>query len=355
MHEVAKPPSTVSPHQKVVLHHGSMGKKGKVKTNTQTHGEWDLNYKAGMTDYNVMQLTPYDDHGECDLKDESGMTDHDIRQQVPDEVRTKVKAKAQIHGEWDLNFEAGTTAHNIMQPTLSNDHDECDLEDEAGMTDHGTIIDAERKMPHARIAGCNYMKCSPLTSTGHIGSTSRSPQDILNDVCSNVSLMDLILFNERYPNVKIDTTHTIKVDGIGQSATIGHCRIPVWMKGHNANGKACLIKMDIEFHLIENFEHRVLLGMDTLSDYGIDFHLSIGKARLGPLSYPITYNQKSKTVLIHVKENTTIYGRTCKKIPIKSHMLREGEYIFTPYQFLQQGQPIVPSLSLPYAILDNSV
>ena len=36
-------------------------------------------------------------------------------------------------------------------------------------------------------------------------------------------------------------------------------------------------------------------------------------------------------------------------------MSPESKYIFEPYQFLQQGQPIMPSLSLPFTILDSTL
>ena len=199
------------------------------------------------------------------------------------------------------------------------------------------------------------MKCCPLTSTGCIGSISAMARNILNDVCSNVSLMDLALFNTCYDHLKMDTSHMVGVHGIGRATTTGHCKAPIWMEGHDSEGKPCLIKMDVEFHLIENFAHGVLLGIDTLSDYGIDLFLSSKKALLGPLSYPIDYNQKFKSVLIRAKDDITVYGRTCMKIPIKSHMLPKEEYIFTPHQFLQRGQPVGPSLSLSYTILNSTV
>ena len=127
------------------------------------------------------------------------------------------------------------------------------------------------------------------------------------------------------------------------------------MRGHDSDANPCLIKMDIEFHKIENFVHKLLLGIDALSDYGIDLFLSTKKAQLGPLSYPIDYNQKFRSVLIRTKDNMTVYGHTCKAIPIKSHMLLGVEYVFTPHQFVQQGQPNGPSLSLPFASLDSTV
>ena len=107
------------------------------------------------------------------------------------------------------------------------------------------------------------------------------------------------------------------------------------MWGYDSTGNLCLIKLNIEFHLVKNFEHKILLGMDTLSDYRIDFYLSMKRAQLGSLSYPINYDQKFKTILVREKSNVTIYGKSCKKIPIKSHMVLEGDYIFTLYQFLQ--------------------
>ena len=246
--EVAKPPLTISPYRKEVLHHGSMGKRSKMN-------EQD-DYGNKATERNLMGRV----HDKCDLNNEAGTTDHRVAQQA---------LTTQIHDECDLNDEAGTTDHGVQAiqkaPTIQT-YDKCDLNNGAGMTDHGfatagdNVIEAERKILQARTGRTN-MKCCLLTLIGHVGSISIVPQKILNDDCSNVNPMDLTLFNTCYPHIMINTSHIVKVHRIGQSTTTGYCRVPIWMR----------------------------------------------------------------------------------------------EYIFTSYRFLQQGQPIVPSLSLLSAILDNKV
>ena len=123
----------------------------------------------------------------------------------------------------------------------------------------------------------------------------------------------------------------------------------------NQSGTDCLIELTIEVHLIKDFSHGLLLGMDTIQDYSINFILSAGIATIGNLSYAVISKGKFRTVLIRSKRDITIVGRTCMKIPISSQMAKGMDYTFTLWQFQQGGQPIGPSLSLPFCIIDSSV
>ena len=95
------------------------------------------------------------------------------------------------------------------------------------------------------------------------------------------------------------------------------------------------------------------MGIDMLTDYRIDLHISQDKAILPGFSYEIESIQtKFQSVLVRVKCDLTIQGRTCQAVPIKSHMVPGKDYIFSPHQFLQAGQVLAPSLSLPYALIN---
>jgi len=121
-------------------------------------------------------------------------------------------------------------------------------------------------------------------------------------------------------------------------------------------GTRALIEMTVEIHLVENFGHQLLLGMDTLKDYGIDFLVTKNTATMsgGEFTYPVSFmNAKFCSVLVRAMEDVSIFRCTCKCISTTSHMLPGVNYLFEPYYFLQQGKPVIPSLSLPYAVINR--
>ena len=114
-----------------------------------------------------------------------------------------------------------------------------------------------------------------------------------------------------------------------------------------------MIESEGEFHVIKNFEHGILIGIDIITDYGINLHISKNQVVLLGFSYENkSVKTKFQSVLIKVKSNLTIQGRTCQTVPIKSHMSSGTNYIFSLYQFLQAGQVVALLLSLPYALIN---
>ncbi|KAF8434024.1 hypothetical protein BGX38DRAFT_1145983 [Terfezia claveryi] len=60
---------------------------------------------------------------------------------------------------------------------------------------------------------------------------------------------------------------------------------------------------------MEDFNYGVLLGVDTLTDYGIDLIMSKGRACAEDFSYSVEYtDSKFRSVLVHLKEDITIGG-----------------------------------------------
>lgn len=189
--------------------------------------------------------------------------------------------------------------------------------------------------------GRNYLKTSPLSSQEHISSSDSAAITILNDVCSNVSLMDAGVFRSSYPASSIDTSHRLDIRGIGSSSSIGHCRIPIWIEGSRHEkglpGTYALIEMTVEVHFVENFGHQLLLGLDTLKDYGVDFLVTKNTVTMscGEFTYPVSsVNTKFRSVLVRARDDVVIPGCTCKCILVTSHMLPGMDYLFEPNHFL---------------------
>jgi len=210
--------------------------------------------------------------------------------------------------------------------------------------------------------GRNYLKTSPLSLQGRIGSYDSASIPILNDVCSNVSLMDAGTFRSNYPTTPIEVSYQLDIRGIGSSFSIGHAQVQIWMEGfrhvNGLLGTQALIEMTVEIHLVENFGHQLLLGMDMLKDYGIDFLVTKNTAMMsgGEFTCPVSsVNAKFRSVLVRAKKDVSIFRRTCKCISVTSHMLLGVDYLFEPHYFLQQGKSAIPSLSLPYAVVNRGM
>lgn len=80
-----------------------------------------------------------------------------------------------------------------------------------------------------------------------------------------------------------------------------------------------LIRMAVKVHLVPNFSHGVLMGLDIITDCGIDFLISRNLACMGEFMYQVkSANRKFRLVLIWLKSDVTVHGRTCRCISITS-------------------------------------
>src|SRR5258707_664073 len=98
----------------------------------------------------------------------------------------------------------------------------------------------------------------------------------------------------------------------------------------------------------------MLMGVDAITDFGIDLMMSKGKTYAKNFSYDIDYEDKKfRSVLIRLRKSVTIASRSCQAIPIKSQMKQGIDYTFIPSQFMHEGGPLIPSISLPYAVINS--
>ncbi|KAF8439658.1 hypothetical protein BGX38DRAFT_1273241 [Terfezia claveryi] len=380
--EDSKPPLIIPPQPKSVLHHGAKGKTSKrgeencPYTNSDSDTEYDWsdsseegkqkddtskgkdNDKCGSllgVGPNVLNPNTRNDD-KCDPSRGTGTIDH-LNGKIGNTCKLDQDDKCDLFIETETIDHLSSTANEINgQIPINGEHEERDPTTTNETNDSKQKIFSAVRSKELTKPRRNYLKTSPLSSRGHIGSPHSNAIDILNDVCSNVSLIDVDTFRKNYPNVPIDTSHVLNIHGIGVSSSVGHCRIPVWMEGTKGSEK-CLIQILVEVHLVEKFSHQLLLGLDTLVDYGVDLLVTKGIATMsgGEFSYPVSsINTKFRSVFIRVRENVSIFGRTCKCIPITSHILPNTDYLFEPNFFLQQGKPIIPSLSLPYSIINRN-
>ena len=77
----------------------------------------------------------------------------------------------------------------------------------------------------------------------------------------------------------------------------------VHLRQDNLHIQPCLIKLEIEFHTLQGFKHRMLMGVDAITNFGIDLMMLDNKAYAEKFSYDIEYeNNRCKSVLICLQE-----------------------------------------------------
>lgn len=205
--------------------------------------------------------------------------------------------------------------------------------------------------------GREYMKSTPLSSVARMGSEDGPTMTVLNDTCSNTSLMDRQTFKKFYPHAIINTSVRIDISGIGSAKSIGYSTVPIFMCGNDEEGQPALIKMECEFHLLDHFKPLILIGIDVLKRYSVDISITTNKAILpNDVTYP-TGNRAnvSREVTMYAIGPLTIPPRTCQAIPFSAEMVDGVDYMLQPHYVVQQGQPLWSPPNIPYGVLDNSV
>ena len=192
--EGSKPPLLNIPLNKTELHHGVKGKEAKKKSSFEH--DCDSLIGAGTTD---ASKTRDDSEHECNSLMGAGTND------------------------------ARNTECNCDSPVGARTTDTRKDDDiGAGIANIRSLPIIEgKRLTRSELNGRNYIKTTLLISTARIGSPSGRTQKVLNDVCSNISLIDYDLVKECYPDMTIHDDMLVKVNGIGRTRTLGHCKIPI--------------------------------------------------------------------------------------------------------------------------------
>jgi len=150
--------------------------------------------------------------------------------------------------------------------------------------------------------------------------------------------MDYEFFKSQYPSRRLETSVRLNCNGIGDAKAVGWAYLPFWVEGSDSTGNKCLIEMHAKFHMLPTFEPKVLVGMETLSLYGIA--LNIPESTTSFLADGLKYSihtrpdVKFQSVLVCAKKDVLIGGRVSQKVPIRSFMAPGTDYVFEPYHVL---------------------
>ena len=115
------------------------------------------------------------------------------------------------------------------------------------------------------------------------------------------------------------------------------------------------IKLDVEFHVIENFAPKVLIGRDAITDYNIDLLLSENVGCANAAKIPFNFDleepyESFKSVLVRSKDKVTIPGRSWKCIATKSFMNTSDLTSLHVTPLAIWGDGVFPGLTYTYGV-----
>jgi len=131
--------------------------------------------------------------------------------------------------------------------------------------------------------------------------------------------------------------------------------VPIYLRGTDtATGTPCTARIYIEVHLVRNFKPGILIGLDAITDYGIQMDIPRGTASIPHQQFEYALEtgvSPRSSVFVKVAKATVIPGRCLQKVQVKSAMAEGFDYIFEPFVCWSQGEHL--TAQLPVAVLDS--
>jgi len=199
--------------------------------------------------------------------------------------------------------------------------------------------------------GKSFLRSTPLHCYVRVGKMD-TPVKALTDPCSNVGLMDMVMFCQAFPRLEIRPL-AASVSGVGTNKTSGFAVVPIHFDCTRNNAHE-IVQADMEAHLVENFSPWLVLGLDFLCDYGMELNIA-KKIASFPTGHTTRLASPPSSHLSDVKvlavDRTTIPGRTIQPIAIQTPRIAENiDYTFLPFTTAEKG--MAPSPQLMHAVID---
>lgn len=128
--------------------------------------------------------------------------------------------------------------------------------------------------------------------------TSRERKLGLLDSCAQLSLIGRDTLKELQQQETVTLyEQNLKIKGIGSSEAHHFCQLPVTIKTSSAT-----IRMEAEFWVVDSLNESFVLGMDFITKYGIDLHISERRANMRhkgkPESFPLYFGREWREEMI---------------------------------------------------------
>jgi hypothetical protein len=200
--------------------------------------------------------------------------------------------------------------------------------------------------------GKSFLQSTPLHCYIRIGELD-TPLQALRDSCSNVGLMEMMLFRRAYPRTRIHSL-MVSVSDVGTNKTSSFAVVPIRFDCTRNNIPA-RVQADTEVHLVENFSPGLVLGLDFLCDYGVELDISSKTASFSTAQVTKVASLPSSQ-LFDVKvlslNRMTVPGRKIQPIAIRTPEIADNiDYTFLPFTTTEKGMALSPQLT--YVVIDT--
>lgn len=159
----------------------------------------------------------------------------------------------------------------------------------------------------------------------------------LLDNCSGLSLMSQEKYKQYFSKVKLNP-ETIGVAGIGRARSLGSLVTYAFVEARNGE----MIKLDVEFHVLPDFQPGFCIGVDVMNAFKIDFLASEKCAYVRKLKLKIPVQFERST-----QKNMTIKASKNVIIPPESHKIIQVEW--------NPGEPSVDHFFEPCISMSSAV
>lgn len=269
--------------------------------------------------------------------------DQNLRSEEVDNSTTSPFSDLGIRSENAKAFSPPSVSFNLS-PEGRNDND--DLSDDkyipecpTGDVRFETVRNQDTiKIPGSEVKseGTFHLQTRPTTCHIQIGSTDAAPVEALLDSCSGMSIMSTDVFNKHFksePGCRVK----LNVKGIGKQRGVGHACATIFVKATDNT----MMELDVEFHLMDDFDLGVCLGMDVISSYNIDILSREKVARVNTVdkTFKIEYKRVHQDRLIPVKamERTRVKRDSHRHVQLDMNLPHGRDFIFEPVLLSRPG------------------
>lgn len=191
--------------------------------------------------------------------------------------------------------------------------------------------------PNVDSEGKFHLRTRPTTCSIRIGSTESNPVNALLDSCSGMSIMSTKTFNEFFdgePGQKVK----LGVKGIGKQKAVGHICATIFIQSEDDS----LMELDVEFHIMDDFDLDVCIGIDAMNNFGINLLTTEKKAHVPSV------DKKFKTEFmrlpfqdrlfpIKAKERTRVKKDCQKNVELDVSLPLGRDFMFEPVLLSRPG------------------
>ena len=199
-----------------------------------------------------------------------------------------------------------------------------------------------------------HLRTKPSTIQIQVNSTEDLYRSAILDNCSGLSIIDAKLCKSLFPGIRLNTARRLRLQGIGENHSFGSISTSVFIDGKGDK----IIELQVELHVVPNFEPGVCLGMDVIHNYDMDLLHSANTVRINSIGAEFWIDSKRRdhthptSVPVFAKSKTELLGMHHNAVEFTAKVKENIDYTFEPC-FWTDSQD-VPILTAPRGIIDSA-